>query len=61
MKVSEFERGDVVILKSGGPKMTVTDMERDRDGSLIVGSMWFDTTHNCHTAQFYAVMLEKVE
>ena len=38
----EWKIGDVVKLKSGGPKMTVTTVDRARSGNPIVWCMWFD-------------------
>jgi len=36
----QFEIGDIVKLKSGGPEMTVTKL--DNQVSTDVGVMWFD-------------------
>jgi uncharacterized protein YodC (DUF2158 family) len=39
----QFKAGDVVRLKSGGPKMTVTQIgERALIGGLAVWCVWFD-------------------
>jgi uncharacterized protein YodC (DUF2158 family) len=37
-----FKPGDVVQLKSGGPKMTVTQAEDDVVGTPTVWVAWFD-------------------
>ncbi len=34
---TKFSKGDVVQLKSGGPRMTVDDLDGNR-----VGCIWFD-------------------
>lgn len=39
-----FRPGDVVRLKSGGPKMTVTSMGDDGYGKMKVWCDWFDGT-----------------
>ncbi len=36
---AEFKIGDVVCLKSGGPKMTVTDIDSD-----VILCVWFNGT-----------------
>lgn len=38
---TEFKEGDIVTLKSGGPKMTVEFTEND---SKLVYCTWFDGT-----------------
>jgi uncharacterized protein YodC (DUF2158 family) len=37
----DFQIGDVVRLKSGGPKMTVTSVGPDGHGKLTVWCVWF--------------------
>jgi uncharacterized protein YodC (DUF2158 family) len=37
----KFKSGDIVQLKSGGPKMTVAMVAED-NGSIIVHCSWFD-------------------
>lgn len=39
----QFKAGDVVKFKSGGPKMTVTQVG-DRMGTPVVWCSWFDGT-----------------
>ena len=36
-----FKIGDVVILKSGGPKMTITSVGKDNFGAPTVWCSWF--------------------
>jgi uncharacterized protein YodC (DUF2158 family) len=37
-----FEKGEVVALKSGGPRMTVCDVQKDAVGSHRVRCVWFE-------------------
>jgi uncharacterized protein YodC (DUF2158 family) len=37
-----FKAGDIVQLKSGGPKMTVTQAGEDSTGALTVWCSWFE-------------------
>lgn len=37
-----FAVGDVVMLRSGGPKMTVTYIGDDGMGQTVVSCSWFD-------------------
>lgn len=46
-----FEIGDTVVLKSGGPIMTVTAVG-DRKGRLNVWCSWFDRDDNEKTGIF---------
>jgi uncharacterized protein YodC (DUF2158 family) len=40
---SEFKVGDIVMLKSGGPKMTVSDL---LDSGLTIRTTWFAGSKN---------------
>ena len=40
--MAQFEKGDVVQLTSGGPKMTVQNVGRDGAGHMCVWCAWFD-------------------
>ena len=40
--MSEFQPGDVVVLKSGGPKMTVDQTGDDSLGRAAVWCDWFE-------------------
>jgi uncharacterized protein YodC (DUF2158 family) len=42
LSMSEISRGDVVQLKSGGPRMTVTDIANDDGGTLTAWTVWFE-------------------
>lgn len=53
LRMSQFKTGDVVRLKSGGPKMTVKE-----EGDSIVSCQWFDRNGKTHTDKFQVVMLE---
>jgi len=51
--MTDFAPGDIVRLKSGGPKMTVLSLE---NGSVTC--KWFDRNGKLHTDEFAAVLLE---
>lgn len=54
----DFKVGDVVMLKSGGPKMTVAAMKHDR-----VFCIWFnqrDQYHEEKTAEFLVATLKSL-
>ncbi|WP_316398499.1 YodC family protein [Bradyrhizobium sp. 33ap4] len=40
----EFKAGDVVQLKSGGPRMTVSQVGEDQYGQRKVWCVWFEKT-----------------
>lgn len=42
--MTDIAKGDVVQLKSGGPKMTVTQVGKDALGVMSVSCAWFDKT-----------------
>jgi len=54
--VFECEAGDVVMLRSGGPAMTVVKVEGD-----IAHCIWFDTHEAVRNAQFPVVSLDVIE
>ena len=61
---AEFSIGDMVRLNSGGPVMTVTDIETDTDtmaGEATICSEWFDSSGNKHKDQFPPASLTKVK
>ena len=41
-----IQKGDVVRLKSGGPDMTVTEIN-DYEGKKTAECVWFDKTKQC--------------
>lgn len=53
-----FKPGDVVVLKSGGPQMTVSGFCRGADSNTI-RCMWFDGTTKQHDATFPPETLER--
>lgn len=55
--VNMFKVGDIVLLSSGGPKMTVSDIT---DEEFIL-CQWFDTNMECHTKCFAAKCLIKYQ
>lgn len=63
--MSDFSKGDVVQLKSGGPKMTVSDTGDYSDGfgsgpQNGVSCVWFEK-EKLHRDIFDAAVLNKVE
>jgi uncharacterized protein YodC (DUF2158 family) len=52
-----FTSGDQVVLKSGGPKMTVTEHDTELD---LVSATWFDKTDKLHTENFIADALKRI-
>jgi uncharacterized protein YodC (DUF2158 family) len=38
---SKFQVGEVVVLKSGGPEMTVSEIAKNR-GGLLIRATWFE-------------------
>lgn len=56
---SPFNIGDVVSLKSGGPRMTVDYIETEDDGTVKVWCVWFDDKREHKSQVFSAETLEK--
>ncbi|WP_376781726.1 DUF2158 domain-containing protein [Stutzerimonas nitrititolerans] len=55
-----FERGEVVVLKSGGPAMTVDDLLQDHQtGEPLVRCVWFGKAESPQYASFRPEQLEK--
>lgn len=48
--------GDVVVMKSGGPAMTV---EKTNPGATVIECVWFGADNNLHRDSFTASSLEK--
>lgn len=53
--------GEVVVLKSGSPRMTVVGFGRDPDGKERVNCTWFDKNDNERNGTFPADTLEVYE
>ena len=62
-----FEKGDVVMLKSGGPKMTIEEYKLEvglnytRRSDHSVYCAWFDTDNKLQTKVFEQEALRKIE
>jgi uncharacterized protein YodC (DUF2158 family) len=55
----DFKKGDLVRLKSGGPRMTVAGLgEGAIDGQRLVSCTWFDQRNNPHSQAFDPDVLE---
>ena len=52
--MTTFSTGDIVRLKSGGPKMTVLE-----SGGEQVQCKWFDRNGKMHTDSFPTAMLDE--
>jgi uncharacterized protein YodC (DUF2158 family) len=60
----DFSPGDVVCLKSGGPRMTVESVGEQTTGGKGVWVVWFDKVGNKQVVQrdtFAPVLLQKYE
>ena len=53
--MAKFKRGDTVMLKSGGPAMTVESSEFED----AVKCVWFDDKDNLRDTSFHQDMLEE--
>ncbi len=58
--MAEFNVGDVVQLKSGGPSMTVTQVG-EKGGTLKVFCTWFDKTGERKYGSFEPDTVETLE
>lgn len=57
-KVRKFEVGDVVQFKSGGPKMTISQVNEDTNNHLCV---WFDNEGRSYQSYFSKYILKVVK
>lgn len=55
--MENFKIGEVVVLKSGGPKLTVSAINSDQ----TIVCCWFDRNEILHYANFVAIVLKKIE
>lgn len=53
-----FEIGQIVRLKSGGPKMTIKASESSGDEAPIWACQWFDRNGKLHNDSFQEDMLD---
>jgi uncharacterized protein YodC (DUF2158 family) len=53
----EFEIGDVVQLKSGGPRMTVTKAEREAAHGGTITCVWFTREQIPVRSEFWGALL----
>ena len=60
MSKQTFKAGDVVRLKSGGPKMTILWIE-DEYGVMTASCQWFDSKNELKDAKFRPSSLEHYE
>jgi uncharacterized protein YodC (DUF2158 family) len=57
-KNKKIRYGDIVHLASGGPRMTVTNVEHEAI-QWLVSCVWFDADGNVRTHRFAAELLRK--
>ena len=57
MEKNHFEAGDVVVIKSGGPYMTITRLDEVKQ---LLECIWFDKTEGKHHDYFPLSALELV-
>ena len=59
----EIDRGDVVQLKSGGPLMTVSKIDRSMGQTVVAECKWFGSRvrGELQHGEFDVVMLDKVD
>lgn len=55
-----FKDGDIVILKSGGPQMTITRADVEGDPNLVF-CRWFDDKGELKGHRFMAAALKLIE
>lgn len=56
--------GDIVVLKSGGPEMTISEVlsiPRPADGQLLVACVWFDGSHHSKAVFTVKTLKRKTE
>lgn len=56
----QMEPGDVVVLKSGGPRMTVTSV-RYGENAPYAFCKWFDDLGQLHTEKFAVAALQPID
>jgi uncharacterized protein YodC (DUF2158 family) len=59
MSDKPFNVGDVVRLKSGGPRMTVTECDLDNFDVMTVWCAWFEGV-KAHEGTFPALAVERI-
>ncbi|MDX1483229.1 MAG: DUF2158 domain-containing protein [Alphaproteobacteria bacterium] len=50
--------GEVVVLRSGGPRMTVEEVAYD-NGDILITCSWFDENNRRQREQFLSKMLDR--
>ncbi len=57
--MSDFQVGDVIILKSGGPAMTVSELVEDfRTKEPLLRCTWFDDRNNLQHSNFSPLIVK---
>lgn len=58
--MSDLKAGDIVVVKSGGPEMTVQEAGNSPELGSYAACVWFDSKYELKTATFMQVALKKV-
>jgi uncharacterized protein YodC (DUF2158 family) len=60
--MSDFKKGDVVVLNSGGPRMTVIDLVPEfRTGEPLARCSWFNASGALQYENFILEVIKKAE
>jgi uncharacterized protein YodC (DUF2158 family) len=60
--MTQFNKGDIVVLKSGGPDMTVQHVEGAVDDfAAVITCRWFDQKGSLQTAGFDPETIKKTD
>lgn len=57
--MSVFNKGDIVVLKSGGPRMTITSIPNEHSSGYFC--QWFDDNGQLSKARFPGESLMQIE
>jgi uncharacterized protein YodC (DUF2158 family) len=58
MKDGDFKVGETVVLRSGGPLMTVEAIDETHPGGSLIKTVWFDSRGQEMHSQFMQGVLE---
>lgn len=59
IRIPKFKIGDIVQLKSGGPKMVIQGIQNpNSDETPIYSCCWFTATYECWADDFIEAILE---
>ncbi|CNL10553.1 DUF2158 domain-containing protein [Yersinia enterocolitica] len=61
MSISEPRIGELVTLKSGGPTMTIKNVEFKPHGGCILKCAWFTKDEQLNEGEFRSEIIERVK